>query len=226
MRKNEKMIDSVTRRLMPDAIDYPASLRRCSGGEDLPAIASKGDLQVLNRTLIGFFCSVRCPGDIILKTYDLARTLRNAEVTLVGGFQTPMEKDCLSLLLRGAITIVVCPARGMGRMRVPVEWKKPLFDGRLLLLSFFDDDVHRPTVNISSQRNSLIAAFSDRLLITYAEPDGKTEQLCKDALARGKSVFTIESLHNVHLVELGVLPISPQDPSPLTVNGISRSEPC
>lgn len=170
------MIDSVTRRLMPDAIDYPASLRRCPGGEDLPAIASKGNLKVLDRTLIGFFCSVRCPGDIILKMYDLARTLRNAEVTLVSGFQTPMEKDCLSLLLRGTTTLVVCPARGIGRMRVPVEWKKPLIDGRLLLLSFFDDDVRRPTEKTSSQRNSIVAAFSDRLLITYAEPGGKTEQ--------------------------------------------------
>ena len=220
------MIDSVTRRLMPDAIDYPESLRRCSGGKDLPAITSKGNLQVLDRTLIGFFCSVRCPGDIILKMYDLARTIRKAEVTLVGGFQTPMEKDCLALLLKGTTTLVVCPARGMGRMRVPAEWKKPLLDGCLLLLSFFDDDIRRPTAKISSQRNSLIAAFSDRLLITYAEPGGKTEQLCKEALSRGKSVFTIESPHNVQLVELGVLPISPQDPSPLTVNGISCSEPC
>lgn len=225
MHKDVKMTDSVTRRLMPDAIDYPVSLRRCSGGEGLPAIASKGNLQVLDRTLIGFFCSVRCPGDIILKMYDLARTLRKSEVTLVGGFQTPMEKDCLSLLLRGTITIVVCPARGMGRMRVPVEWKKPLFDGCLLILSFFDYDVHRPTAKISSQRNSIVADISDRLLITYAEPGGKTEQLCKVALARGKSVFTIESPHNIHLVELGVLPISPQDPSALTVDGVSLSEP-
>ena len=215
MRKDEKMIDSATRRLMPDAIDYPAALRLCSSGEDLPAVSSKGNLRVLDRTLVGFFCSVRCPGDIILKTYDLARTLRNAQVTLVGGFQTPLEKDCLTLLLRGTLSIVVCPARGMGRMRVPAEWKKPLVDGRLLLLSFFNDEVHRPTVTISSQRNAYIAALSDRLLITHAEPGGRTEQLRKDAITRGKTVFTIESPYNAHLVELGVLPISPHDPAPL-----------
>ncbi len=101
------MTDSVTRRLMPDAIDYPASLRGHSGGEDLPAIASKGNLRVLDRTLIGFFCSVRCPGDIILKTYDLARTLRNEEMTLVGSFQTLMTNECQSFLLSGTKFFVV-----------------------------------------------------------------------------------------------------------------------
>ena len=220
MRKSEKIVDSATRRLLPDAIDYPVTLRRCSGGGDLPAVSSKGNLRLLDRTLIGFFCSVRCPGDLVLKTYDLARTLRNKEVTLVGGFQTPMEKEYLSLLLRGAISVVVCPARGLGRMRVPAGWKKPLGDGRLLLLSFFDDDIHRPTATIASRRNSHVAALSDRLLITYAEPGGRSEQLRKDAVARGKSVFTVHSPDNAHLMELGALPISTRDPAPLIADGM------
>ena len=70
-----------------------------------------GDLRILDRTLIGFFCSVRCPGDIVLKAYDLARALRSTDLTLIGGFQLPMEKECLDLLLRGSAAVVVCPAR-------------------------------------------------------------------------------------------------------------------
>ena len=62
-----------------------------------PAVALKGDPTILDRKLLGFFCSVRCPGDVILKTYDLARALRIAEVTLIGGFQSPMEKEFLAL---------------------------------------------------------------------------------------------------------------------------------
>jgi hypothetical protein len=34
-----------------------------------------------------------------LKTYDLARDLRDADVPVIGGFHTPMEKECLRLLL-------------------------------------------------------------------------------------------------------------------------------
>ena len=85
-----------------------------------------GDSTILDRKLLGFFCPVRCPGDVILKTYDLARALRSAEVTLIGGFQSPMEKEFLDLVLRGPSPVVVCPARGVGAMRIPKGWKKPL----------------------------------------------------------------------------------------------------
>ena len=64
----------------------------------MPVVASKGNLDILDKTLIGFFCSVRCPGEVILNTYDLARALRNTDLTLIGGFQTSMEKEFLDLV--------------------------------------------------------------------------------------------------------------------------------
>ena len=63
-----------------------------------------GNLQILEQPLLGFFCSTKCPGEIILRTYDLAIALREAGVPMIGGFHTPMEKECLALLLRGTHT--------------------------------------------------------------------------------------------------------------------------
>ena len=103
------------RHLLPDDFDYPAVLLR---NRHPPQLFAKGNLLALNNTLLGVFCSVKCCGDVILKTYDLARSLRSADVTIIGGFQSPMEKECLELLLRGTASVVVCPARGLGRMRV------------------------------------------------------------------------------------------------------------
>ena len=196
------------------APDTPATLRRCAEAGCAPAVALKGDPTILDRKLLGFFCSVRCPGDVILKTYDLARALRSAEVTLIGGFQSPMEKEFLDLVLRGPSPVVVCPARGVGAMRIPKSWKKPLADGRLLLLSLFDDAIRRPTVAIASQRHAYVAALAERLLIAHAERGGKTEALCKDALAQGKPVFVLDSPDNAHLMELGATPIAAEDPVP------------
>ena len=73
---------------------------RCSVADTArtPAVAVQGDLALLDGVLTGFFCSVRCPGDIILKTYDLAKALRGVEITLIGGFQSPMEKEFLDVL--------------------------------------------------------------------------------------------------------------------------------
>ena len=197
--------------LRPDADDYPAALRRCADAGSAPAFTLNGDLRILDSTRIGFFCSVRCPGDVILKTYDLARMLRETDVTIIGGFQSPMEKECLDLLLRGSASVVVCPARGLGRMRIPKSWKGLLAEGRLLILSFFDDGIRRPTADLAVKRNAYVAALADRLLIAHAEKGGKTEALCNEALAAGKSVFAIDSPDNVHLVELGVVPVQVED---------------
>ena len=185
----------------------------------MPATAW-GGLHLLDGALLGFFCSVRAPGDPLLKTYDLARALRRESVTLVGGFQSPMEKEFLDLVLRGSAGVVVCPARGLGVMRLPRAWRAALGDGRLLLLSFFDEAVRRPTAAIAARRNACVAALADRLLVAHAAPGGKTERLCRDALAGGKPVFTLESSDNAHLVALGAAPLAADDPAACLDDGV------
>ncbi len=197
--------------LTPNTPDYPAALRRCSDNGQLLTVTAQGNLNVLDSTLLSFFCSVRAPGDTILKTYDLSRTLRDTDATIIGGFQSPMEKECLDLLLRGTAPVVVCPARGLSRMRTPKNWKKPLAEGRLLILSFFNGNIHRPTAAIAARRNAHIAALTDCILIAHAEPGGKTETLCKDALAQNKPVFVLDSPDNAHLIELGSIPIPAEE---------------
>ena len=92
-------------------------------------------------------------------------------------------------------------------MRIPKGWKNPLAEGRLLLLSFFDDNIRRPTADIAAKRNDYVAALAHRLLVAHAEKGGKTEKLCKDALAQGKPVFALDSADNAHLLECGAVPI-------------------
>ena len=102
-------------------------------------------------------------------------------------------------------------------MRIPRAWENPLVEGRLLLLSFFDDTVRRPTEDLATRRNAYVAALAHRLLVAHAEKGGKTEKLCKGALAEGKPVFALDSSDNAHLIELGALPVPTEDPMPLTV---------
>ena len=208
-----------TRRYGLEAPDTPVALRRCVGAGSASATTLKGDLSIFDKRLIGFFCSVRCPGDVILKTYDLARALRETEVTIVGGFQSLMEKEFLDLLLRGAASAVVCPARGIGNMRIPKSWKKPLDEGRLLLLSFFDDSIRRPTATIAARRNAYVATLADCLLIAHTEKGGKIEKLCLEALTEGKAVLALDSPDNAHLAELDITPVLAEDPSPFISKG-------
>ena len=149
--------------------------------EAQPKMKSKGNLSLLEEPLTALFCSLRCPGDLILKTYDLARAMREARVPVVGGFQTPMEKECLRLLLRGSQPVVVCPARGIDNMRIPRDWCTPLAEDRLLVLSPFTATARRPTAELSVQRNNLVASLASQVFIAHAAPGSKTEAFCPPA---------------------------------------------
>ena len=108
-------------------------------------------------------------------------------------------------------------------MRLPAAWSAALGDGRLLLLSFFDEAVRRPTAASAAKRNAFVAALADRLLVAHAAPGGKTERLCRDALAGGKRVFTLESSDNAHLVARGAVPVAADDPAACVGDGVGRS---
>ena len=87
--------------LNPQSPDFPGILRKASEGTGFSRFWAIGDVKILSNLLLGLLCSIRCPGRVIVQTYDLARTLRDAGVPVIGGFQSPMEKECLDFLLHG-----------------------------------------------------------------------------------------------------------------------------
>jgi predicted Rossmann fold nucleotide-binding protein DprA/Smf involved in DNA uptake len=123
------------------------------------------------------FCSVRCPGGAILGSYDAARKLRDDGVTVVSGFHSPVERECLRILLRGEQPIIICLARAMEKFRIPVAWRAALDIDRLLILSPFEKWPPRPTVDSARQRNELVAALADEILIVHATPGGAIERI-------------------------------------------------
>ena len=89
---------------------YPPTLREYFSDRAPKTLTTAGNLDILQRQKLALFCSVKCPGNLILQTYDLARALRDAGIAVIGGFHSPMEKECLELLLRGRQPVVICPA--------------------------------------------------------------------------------------------------------------------
>src|SRR5437899_10785873 len=118
----------------PGATEYPRALL---GGGQPPTLYAIGNVEILRQPLTALFCSNKCPGSAILRALDLAAQLRDANRAVVSGFHTPIEKECLAILLRGKSSIVICPARSLARLRVPANWKTAITDGRLLILSPF-----------------------------------------------------------------------------------------
>jgi len=202
------MADAAPVQLTAAAECYPAALRRHLGEKSPAAVAAWGSLDLLRRPLLAFFCSVKCPGDELLATYDLARALRDAGVAVIGGFHSPAEKECLEFLLRGTQPLVICPARSLEGMRLPSAWRPALSAGRLLLLSPFRAADRRATSDLARRRNELVAALSSGLFVAHAAPGSKTEALARQALAWGKPVWALESANNRHLHAVGTRPLT------------------
>lgn len=187
---------------------YPQRLRVHLGNRAPEFIYARGNLAVLQHKTLALFCSEKCPGTLILQTYDLARQLRDDGVSVIGGFHSPMEKDCFSLLLRGRQPVIWCLAKRLAAKRLPKEFIKPLSDGRLLMLSPFGKRLKRVTENSAYIRNEFVIALADKIFVTYAAPGGMTERLFLKASALNKSILTFNSPYNTDLLERGAHPYS------------------
>jgi predicted Rossmann fold nucleotide-binding protein DprA/Smf involved in DNA uptake len=136
-----------------------------------------GPMNLLALRKTALFCSARVPGDIILRSHDTARRLRDDGAAVISGFHSPIEKDCLGILLRGKQPIIICLARAMEKIRLPSVWRTALNSGRLLIVSPFEKRPRRPTVESSRQRNELVTALADDVLIIHATRGGQIERI-------------------------------------------------
>jgi predicted Rossmann fold nucleotide-binding protein DprA/Smf involved in DNA uptake len=191
--------------LTPASPHFPLMLQSGTLLAPCPQLWALGNLDLLTMPLLGFFCATRCPGNIILRTYDLALALREASVPVIGGFHTPMEKESLEVLLRGQQPVVICPARSIERLRLPMSWRKPYDQGRLLVLSPFVARQRRPTTELAEYRNRFVATLATNIFVAYAGPGSKTAQFCGELVAQHRPAYTLDLPDNALLVQRGVL---------------------
>lgn len=163
--------------LTPVHSGWPSNLTDRLGRDAPRSLQTIGNLEILAVHKVGLFCSVRCPGDKILAAYHNARRLRDDGVAVISGFHSPVEKECLRILLRGKQPIIICLARAMEKIRLPMDWRGALDADRLLVLSPFEKRPRRPTVESSYQRNELVAALCKEALIVHAEPGGSVARI-------------------------------------------------
>jgi predicted Rossmann fold nucleotide-binding protein DprA/Smf involved in DNA uptake len=183
---------------------FPAALQNSWQIPSYPCISAIGNLGILKTRLLGFFCATRCPGNVIVRTYDLARAMRDSSIPVISGFHSPMEKECLDILLRGTQPLVICPARSIERMRLPNIWRASLGEGRLLILSPFPSHHQRPTTALAEQRNRFVAMLADTIFVAHADAGSRTKRLCSDIIAQSNRVYTLDLPENAHLIQLGV----------------------
>lgn len=190
--------------ITPDNLAYPTALKACAAFKTAPTLAAIGNLNLLQKPAIALFCSIKCPGDLILKTYDLAQALRDTEIPVISGFHTAIEQDCLTILLRGTQPIIHCPARSLHKIRLSPEQKQAIGENRLLLISPFNASYLRVTAELAEKRNEMIGAIAHTIFIAYAAPNSKTLVFAQHLIEAGKSMVTVDNPSNTALYEHGI----------------------
>jgi len=163
---------------------YPARLGKRLGTDTVPQLSALGNLDLLAVPKTALFCSARCPGQAILAAYDQVARWRDVGRCIISGFHSPVEMECLRILLRGSQPVIICPARSLENMRLLPAWKKPFSDGRLLILSRFAEHNRRVTASLAVRRNEFVAALADEVWFAHIAPGGEMQRLAHKIAAR------------------------------------------
>jgi predicted Rossmann fold nucleotide-binding protein DprA/Smf involved in DNA uptake len=156
---------------------YPERLKRRLRADAPDRVTSLGNPDLLASPKTALFCSARCPGSVILTAHDRATRWRDEGCCIISGFHSPVEKDCLQILLRGRQPIIMCPGRAIDRMHLPPTLRGPIEEGRLLFLSPFSSSDRRVTKELATQRNRFAAALADEIVFVHITPGGHLDEL-------------------------------------------------
>jgi predicted Rossmann fold nucleotide-binding protein DprA/Smf involved in DNA uptake len=147
-------------------------------GDEAPmTISVVGVLSPLSAPMTAFLCSKATPGATILKAFDQAAAWRDAGRCVISGFHSPLERQCLDILLRGEQPIVMALARGLSALRLPADQRKALDEGRLTVISPFPQGEKRVTADLARRRNQFVTAMADEVVFAFISPSGSLSLL-------------------------------------------------
>jgi predicted Rossmann fold nucleotide-binding protein DprA/Smf involved in DNA uptake len=136
-----------------------------------------GNERLLANHKIGVLASRKCPAATILEAHNRFKELAAENRTIVSGFHSPLEQECLRLLLRDGGNIVFCVARGLEKMRIKKEWRNAIEEDRMLIVSQCKPSIDHITKEQTKQRNRLVVQISDELYTPYVQPGGSLAEL-------------------------------------------------
>lgn len=120
-----------------------------------------GNKELLNWWKIGFLASRKISSSAILPTLDWAVEIsKRADVAVVSGFHSRLEKDVLKFLLQGKCGIIIVLARGMYR-KLPQIYDAAMNDNRLLIIALKKDMVTRVSEYTAHRRNEYVINISN-----------------------------------------------------------------
>src|SRR5215210_757965 len=73
----------------------------------------RGNIELLSLPRTAFLCSRKIPAKAVLACYDWAIDIREKGNCVIGGFQSPIEKDVFEILIKGKLTIIIVLSKAL-----------------------------------------------------------------------------------------------------------------
>lgn len=137
-----------------------------------------GNLEILKYSKTAFLCSRKVPASVVLKCYDWAIEQREAGNCIISGFHSQIERDVYHYLAKGKQPIIIAMARGIPK-KLPLELKKKADNGNLLIITPFDKNVTKVTIETAAVRNRFMMELADKIIVGYVNPYGRLIQSLK-----------------------------------------------
>lgn len=182
------------RRVVLGGAQYPARLSGRLGQGAPESLSVLGPVDGLSLPMTAFLCSKETPGSTILRAFDQAAAWRDAGTCVVSGFHSPMEQECLEILLRGKQPVIWMLARALTRPRLSASQRKAFEDGRLTIVSAFGEGETRTTADLAQKRNRFAAAMSEEVCFAHIRAGGSLEALFKELAAWGVPAFILDQV--------------------------------
>lgn len=135
-----------------------------------------GNEELLNLSKAAFLCSRKVPAGAVLRCFDWAVERREQGYCVISGFHSTIEKDVLHYLLKGSQPIIVALHRGIGPT-ILNTYKREIEQGRMLILSPFEQTRMRGGKKEATIRNRLMVELADEVVVGYASPNGTLSSL-------------------------------------------------
>lgn len=132
-----------------------------------------GNTALMALPKIGFLSSRKVPPSVVMKCYDWATEMRDKGVCVMGGFQSPLERDVLAFLLQGKQPVIWVLARKIWTQKnIPGLYREAISDGRLLIVSPVSQSVVRVDARTAAIRNRYILEHSEKVVFAAIDPNG------------------------------------------------------
>ena len=157
-----------------------------------------GSLDIIKKyPVIGVLASGKAPGTVVWDSYHFFYALRDAGVTIAGGWHSPLEKGILDALIEGKVNVAFFAAKGLKGRGFQQKFKLLDKASRGLMISPFPDSVTKIDGTVGARlRNQLLASISDVLLIPYIKPGGKLFHMLNAESAFLNKAFVLNHSEN------------------------------